>query len=334
MRSRFAIFTLLFLTFAISGCAAEKAGRHPTILVTDIGTDIDDTWALALLLRSPELDLKFILADPADTTYRAQVAAKFLQAAGRTDVIIGLGDNTGTKAADIKTMTPWVYDYTLDQYPGVIARDGITAMIELIEKSRETVTVIATGPAHSLAMALKRSPKIASKCRLIAMYGSFNSGYEGGPPTADMNVKIEPAAVRTVLSAPWRDVLLTPLDTAALVRLEGKNYNNIWSATGDPMIRALIESYCIFAPRQVWMKCDFFTTRSTTLFDCVTVYAAFSERFLEIQEVSFEITEDGSTRSNPQGPHRLRVALYWKGKDQFESEITSRLLVLNAPHGE
>ena len=30
----------------------------PVILDTDIGGDIDDTWALAMLLRSPELDLR------------------------------------------------------------------------------------------------------------------------------------------------------------------------------------------------------------------------------------------------------------------------------------
>ncbi len=32
----------------------------PVILDTDIGADIDDTWALAILLRSSELDLKLV----------------------------------------------------------------------------------------------------------------------------------------------------------------------------------------------------------------------------------------------------------------------------------
>ena len=40
----------------------------------------------------------------------------------------------------------------------------------------------------------------------------------------------------------------------------------------DPLLRAVIESYCVFAPRVSWMECDFFATRSTTLFDCVAVY--------------------------------------------------------------
>ena len=36
--------------------------RVPVILDTDIGGDIDDTWALAMLLKSPELDLKLVYA--------------------------------------------------------------------------------------------------------------------------------------------------------------------------------------------------------------------------------------------------------------------------------
>jgi inosine-uridine nucleoside N-ribohydrolase len=45
----------------------------PVILDTDIGTDIDDTWALAMLLRSPELDVRLVVSDTDNTDYRAAV---------------------------------------------------------------------------------------------------------------------------------------------------------------------------------------------------------------------------------------------------------------------
>ena len=51
--------------------------RIPVILDTDIGNDIDDTWALGQLLNSPELDLKLVLTSTGDTEYRARVAATF-----------------------------------------------------------------------------------------------------------------------------------------------------------------------------------------------------------------------------------------------------------------
>ena len=51
----------------------------PVILATDIGDDIDDTWALGMLLKCPELDLKLALTEYGKPRYRARLLAKFLQ---------------------------------------------------------------------------------------------------------------------------------------------------------------------------------------------------------------------------------------------------------------
>ena len=42
----------------------------PLILDTDIGSDIDDTWALAMILKSPEIDLKMVTTNEYDTVYK------------------------------------------------------------------------------------------------------------------------------------------------------------------------------------------------------------------------------------------------------------------------
>jgi inosine-uridine nucleoside N-ribohydrolase len=315
----------LALLLPLAGAAGPPAPK-PVIIVTDIGTDIDDSWALALALRSPELDLKLVLTDPPDTRYRAQVVAKLLEAAGRGDVPIGIGDSHGPTADDNKTLTPWTAGYDLGKYPGRVLEDGVAALIDVIEKSPGPLTIVAIGPVPSLALALKRAPGIAAKCRFVGMYGSFDAGYDGGPPAAEFNVKVDPVGLRAVLAAPWRDVLLTPLDTCGLVSLRGERYHAIWCATGDPLLRALVASYCVFAPRQNWMNCDFFTTRSTTLFDCVAVYLACSEDLVETETIAFEITDDGFTRRSANGPLKARVALRWKNRDGFEAQLAGRLL--------
>ena len=92
------------------------------------------------------------------------------------------------------------------------------------------------------------------------------------------------------------------------------------------MLRALIESYCVFAPRQNWMKCDFFATRSTTLFDCVAVYLAYSEDLVETETIAFDVTDDGSPRRAPAGPFKARVAIRWRNRDGFEAQLAGRLL--------
>jgi inosine-uridine nucleoside N-ribohydrolase len=318
------LLVALFVFLAVTEPAI--AARTPVILDTDIGTDIDDTWALAQLLRTSNLELKLVVTDSGDTRYRAEVAAKFLEAAGHREIPIGIGHNFGPMPEERRNLTPWVTGYNLDKYAGGVRTDGIGAMIDLIMKSTDPVTVIAIGPMPNLAEALQREPRIAAKCRLVGMYGSFHVGYGGSStPAAEFNVKDNPTALRAVLTAPWRNILLTPLDTCGTVQLQGKNYHEIWSATADPMLRAVIESYCFFAPRVQWMKCDFFTIRSTTLFDCVAVYLAGAEDLVEIETVAFDVTDDGFTRPSPNGACKARVALRWKNLEAFETLLTKQL---------
>ena len=52
-----------------------KNGKIAVILDTDICDDIDDTWALAMLLQSPEFDIKLITTAVGDTTARTKVVA-------------------------------------------------------------------------------------------------------------------------------------------------------------------------------------------------------------------------------------------------------------------
>src|SRR5262245_25656030 len=133
---------------------AAAAGKIPVILDTDIGDDIDDTFALLMLLRSPELDLRLVVTDFGDTVYRARLTAKLLEAMGHPKVPIGIGirqtgQNTGAQAA-------WLGDYDIARYPGKVHADGVQALIDAVLASKETVTVVAIGPAPNLELALRR----------------------------------------------------------------------------------------------------------------------------------------------------------------------------------
>lgn len=304
----------------------------PVILDTDIGTDIDDTWALAQLLRSPELETKLILTSHGDATFRSTVTAKFLEVSGRTNIPIGLGKPGETTDEAYRNQGPWIKGYDLSQYQGEIVEDGIGRAIRIIEESPEPVTIIAVTPSGNLAVMLERAPHIAARCRLVGMFGSFDVGYSGGLPASnETNVRMNPAALRTVLAASWIDVLITPLDTCNAAVLSGDLYHRIWSATHDPMLRAVIENYCLFAPRVSWMHCDFFSLRSTILFDCVAVYLAYSEDLVEIETVRFHITDDGYTvRNEVAGEFTARVALRWKDLDAFHEHLTDRLCLPSA----
>ena len=108
-------FVLILAAIAASNCALAQQ-RHaaihvpiPVILDTDIGDDIDDTWALGFLLRCPELDLKLVVGDNGKVEYRARLLARFLERAGRTNVAVGLGVHVERK--NNQRQEEWIKGY-------------------------------------------------------------------------------------------------------------------------------------------------------------------------------------------------------------------------------
>jgi inosine-uridine nucleoside N-ribohydrolase len=293
--------------------------RIPVILDTDIGGDIDDTWALALLLRSAELDLRLVVTESGNTTYRARVAAKMLEIAGRTDVPVGVGihqsDDTGPQA-------PWVEGYELASYPGLVHEDGVGALIDTIMASSWPVTLICIGPVPNIAAALEQEPRIVENARFVGMHGSVRLGYGGGRDVSpEYNVRADPAACRKALAAPW-EVTLTPLDTCGLVVLQGEKFARVRDHP-DPMIQALMENYRIWAKRVAWAQVDPQKT-SSTLFDTVAVYLASSERLLVMEELGLRVTDDGYTVVDS-AAKAVRCAMAWADLPAFEDLLVQRL---------
>ena len=79
-----------------SALVSARSQKTPVIFDTDICDDIDDTWALVLLLKCPEFDVKLITTTVGDTRAKAKVVAKLLEIADRTDIPIGIGVPAGT----------------------------------------------------------------------------------------------------------------------------------------------------------------------------------------------------------------------------------------------
>lgn len=294
----------------------------PVILDTDIGTDIDDTWALAMLLNCPELDPRLITTVSGDTTYRAHLTAKFLQVAGRADIPIGIG--IGHPEGSLNFQQPWLDGFDLDSYPGTIYPDGVQAMLDVIAASPQPVTVISIGVATNIARALEQNPEIASKCRFVGMHGSVHLGYGGAPGAVpEANVRYDVQALRKVFAAPWLEKIITPLDTCGMIVLDGERYQQIYRSE-NPVLKALIENYKIWAKRVTWMTVDYETVKSSVLYDTVAVYLAYAFDLLEMEKIHIRITDGGLTVPDPNGDEVL-AALRWRSLDGFYEHLLERL---------
>jgi inosine-uridine nucleoside N-ribohydrolase len=297
-------------------------GPIPVIVTTDIGDDIDDTWALGLILRSPELDLKLVVGDYGRASYRARLLARFLERAGRTDVAVGVGLDIEPKGDG--RQAEWVKGYDLAAYRGRVFADGVQAMIDVIMASPQPVTLVAIGPLPGVAEALTREPRIARRARFVGMDGSIHKGYDGAPtPDAEWNVKADPKASRTVFAAPW-DITITPLDTCGLVQLRGARYARVRDSK-DPVAVALLENYRAWAASSGDARVKALAgTASSTLFDPVAAYLAFSHDLCRMERVPLRVTDEGFTRIDPAGKAVL-AALEWRDLGGFEDLLAARL---------
>ncbi len=316
-----ALFAICSFPPAIRAADSQAKIATPVILDTDIGDDIDDTWALALLLQSPELDLKLVVGDYGKAQSRAKLLAKFLERAGRSDVPVGVGLDVAPKGDG--RQAGWVKDYDLKLYPGKICADGVQALVDTILKSPQPVTLICIGPVPNIAAALKREPRIAQHARFVGMDGSVRLGYGGAKqPCAEWNVKADPKALQAVFAAPW-DITITPLDTCGLVQLTGEKYRHI---RDHPARRAvdLIPNY------RLWLAADSSSSASTaddhssTLFDTVAVYLAQRQDLCVMEKLRLRVTNDGITVIDPNA-REVNVATKWNDLGAYEDFLVDRL---------
>ena len=324
-RRRFLKYALTITAGLIAGGHAgnSSAGTIPVILDTDIGDDIDDTWALFMLLRMSQFDLQLAVGDFGNAIYRARLLAKLLQLTGRSDVPIGIGvepvDEPGGQS-------DWLGDYQLADYPGSVQQDGVQALIDTIHHSPEPITLLCLGPVPNIAQALTRDPSIADNARIVGMVGSIYAGYDGdSEPAAEWNVRVDPHSLQKVFAAPW-DCTITPLDTCGLVRLEGENYRRIYDSD-DPWLDALIENYKVWLPGASYMDPDTDPGKmSSTLFDTVAVYLAAEQDLFEMQDLPLRVTDDGYTVIDAVDGRIVHCATSWKDLPAFENKLTDILL--------
>ena len=322
MKTKWEFFAALILCelVAFNGYA-QGAEKIPVILDTDICDDIDDTWALAMLLQSPEFDVKLITTAVGDTPAKTKVVAKFLQTAGRTDIPIG----TGLTTADMNQghrQDEWVKDFDLSKYAGKIYPDGVQAMIDTIRKSPQQITLIAVGPLPNVAAALEREPNIVQKVKFVGMHGSVHRGYGGkSQPQREYNVVSFIKASQTVFTAGW-DMTITPLDTCSLVVLKRDKYKKVLESN-DPIAKAVIDNYRVWLKSGKMNEADV-NVKSSTLFDTVAVYLAMSSDLLEMENLGIRVTNDGMTAIDEKAK-KVNCATKWKNLDAFENFLVVRL---------
>jgi len=289
MKKAICLMFLLMWPVVLSAAAAPK--KIPILVDTDIGTDIDDAFALALVARSPELDLLGVTTVSGDTHARARLAAKLLWESGLRRVPVVAGEPGRPLPIE---QTRWADDFKSPQLRPGSAVDFLDATLR---RRPGKTTIVAIGPLTNIAALLQKDPAIARKIdQLVMMGGSVHHGYGDDPtPVAEYNIAADPPAAQKVFGSGLR-ILMVPLDVTAMLQLRGADRHRVFTSL-SPMTDSLSVLY------NLWNQ------RTPTLFDPMAVAMLINPGLCETKPLNIKVNSNGATQVINNKPPNATVAL-------------------------
>jgi inosine-uridine nucleoside N-ribohydrolase len=287
-----------------------KQEKIPIILDCDIGTDIDDTFALALAVLSPELDLRGVTSVSGDTKARALMCCRLLTAADRREVPVAIGEAEKPP----QPLRGWQGQYV--HHPAVLSKRtaqpikeaAVEFMYAKLKAEPGKITLVAVGPLSNIAQLLTEHPDCKPWIkRLVIMGGSVRVGYNNKPPIqAEFNIRADPKAAQVVFRS-GVPLTVAPLDATTMLKLDPAMLARIFSARSN--LTQQVE--CLW---QLWDQ-----KSAPIMFDPVAVTLAFNESFCKLEDLHIEVDDKGFTREGDgKGKPNARVATSIKQDDYLK----------------
>lgn len=292
----------IVLCLAAAGSWAQTA-REKVIIDTDIGDDVDDAFALALAVKSPELQVLGITTTFGETEVRAQIVDRFLEAVGRDDIPVMAGKPTGK--------TPMSQRRYAEEGKFTKRSHGDAAefILDQIGKYPGEITLIGIGPLMNVGAAIDRDASTFRKLkRVVIMGGSVRKGYgdygynEHFPPSPEWNILNDVASAQK-LFASGVPLYVMPLDSTQLKL--------------DEVKRAFLFTRGTVLTDQLTILYHLWAQETPTLFDPMTLAFVLKPELCPVTPLHIRVDEKGYTREEPGSPN-AQVCLNSNPEDFFQ----------------
>jgi purine nucleosidase len=292
------LFGILLTDRAACGQSASAAGPpEKVILDTDIGDDIDDAFALALLLASPRVQLLGVTTAWGDTGLRARLTARFLAETGHADIPVAAGP--ATRASSAFSQRRYAEGYPAKQWP-----DGAEFLLDQIHRYPGQITLVSIAPFSTVGAAIDKDPDTFRKLRrVVIMGGSIHRRYgdlgylPDRGPEPEYNIDSDIASSRKLFAA-GVPLYVMPLDSTQLKL--------------DEVLRATLFSQGTRATDQLsllyWQWTDATGSPTPTLFDAMAAAWVLDPSLCPTTPLHIRIDDRGSTLPEP-GPPNANVCL-------------------------
>jgi purine nucleosidase len=288
-RSVFLLIQLCLLSLTLLAQHTEFAPRQKIIIDTDIGDDIDDAFAIALALRSPELQILGITTTFGDTEARAKIVDRLLSEAGRQDIPVAVG--LPTKAPGSMSQRRYGEGGHFNRASHPVAVDFI---LDQIRHNPGEITLVAIGPLVNVGALIDKDPQTFRKLkRVVIMGGSIDRGYcdpysPPTPPQPEWNIKNDSQSAQKLLAA-GVPVYVMPLDSTQLKLDEVRREFLFRQST--PLTDALTLLY------HLWGQ------QTPTLFDPMTIAFIDDPSLCPVEPMSIVVDDTGMTRHGSGAPN-------------------------------
>ncbi|HEX4178400.1 MAG TPA: nucleoside hydrolase [Rhizomicrobium sp.] len=300
MRRIIGIAVAVFLV--ASGMAQAQAPREKIIIDTDIGDDIDDAFAVALALSSPEFEVLGFSADFGDTQTRAKMLDRMLGEMGHGDIPVAMGT-----PVDVNRNA-----FTQRRYAegGAFARASHPSSVNFIlgqaRKYPGQVTLVAIGPLANVGAMIARDPAgFRLLKRVVIMGGSIRTLEDpygvAAPvtPHPEWNIKNDIGGAQK-LFASGVPLTVMPLDSTANLKLHEVVRTAIF-AHGSTMTNILAGLY------YEWSAAT--RAATPTLYDPMTLAAMLNPSLCPTTPMHISVDDAGNTRETP-GATNANVCLH------------------------
>jgi purine nucleosidase len=284
---------------------AQGAAHTPEkiIIDTDIGDDVDDTFALALAVRSPELQVLGVMTTFGDTEARAKIVDRFLGEVGRAEIPVMAGKATATK----NSMSQRKYGEG-GHFAKSSHGDAVEFLLAQIRKNPGEITLIAIGPLMNVGAAIDKDAATFRKLkRVVLMGGSIRRGYgdlgytAAVPPMPEWNILNDVASAQKLFAA-GVPLFVMPLDSTQLKM--------------DEVKRAFLFGQGTAVTDQLAVLYHLWGQETPTLFDPMTVVFVLRPELCPVTGMDIRVDEKGFTREEPGAPN-AQVCLDSNAEDFF-----------------
>ena len=286
---------LASLLAAIAFGQSDRPSLQKVIIDTDIGDDIDDAFAVALALKSPELQILGITTEFGDTETRAKLVDRMLGEAGRQEIQVAVGIHTDAHTSFGQRPYAEGGHFARASHPA-----AVDFILDQIRNHPGEITLVTIGPLVNVGAIIDRDPQTFKKLkRVVSMGGSIDRGYgdPNAPPTPaqpEWNILNDVVAANKLFAA-GVPIYLMPLDSTQLKLDEVKR--EYLFRQGTPITDALVILY------HQWGY------QTPTLYDPMTIAFIDDPTLCPVQPMNIVVDAKGMTlRGN--GAPNAQVCLH------------------------